>query len=70
MHGIGLIRLDRENVSESEILIPSRERENIDWGAVNRVAEENDDFLDFIRLVRQFYQTGDPRPRDWDFVRT
>jgi len=68
LHGIGLIRLDRENVSESEILIPSRERESIDWGAVNRVADENDDFLEFIRLVRQFYQTGDPRPKDWDFV--
>ena len=68
LHGIGLIRLDRENVSESEILIPSRERESIDWGAANRVAEENDDFLDFIRLVRQFYQTGDPRAKDWDFV--
>lgn len=67
VHGIGLIRLDVENPAESQILIPARERVGIDWDSVNRLAVENRDFEAYIKLLRQFYQTGDPRPNDWDF---
>jgi hypothetical protein len=65
-HGIGLVRLDTENPAESQVLVPARERIEIDWDTTNRLATENKDFLDYIKLVRQFYQTGDPRPSDWD----
>jgi hypothetical protein len=30
------------------------------------LAEENTDFLNYIKLIRQFYQTGDVRVADWD----
>ncbi len=66
-HGIGVIKLDPENVTESQILIPANERPDVDWDSANRLIEENKDFVEFIRLVRQFYQTGDPRPKDWDY---
>lgn len=65
-HGIGLVRLNAENPSESEILIPAREKLEIDWNVCNRLTKENKDFLFFIKLVRQFHQTGDPRSGDWD----
>jgi hypothetical protein len=65
-HGIGLIRLNAENPIESEILIPARERTEIDWNVCNRLTTENTDFRFFVKLVRQFHQTGDPRPGDWD----
>lgn len=66
LHGIGFIKLDSENPSESEIMIPARERFDIDWNNANRLAEENTDFLSYIKLIRQFYQTGDVRSADWD----
>jgi len=66
LHGVGVIRLDRENPAESEVLIPARERPEIDWANANRLAVENKDFLGVVKLVRQFHQTGDPRERDWD----
>lgn len=69
-HGIGLIRLDAENPAESQILVPARERIEIDWDTANRLATENTDFLDYLKLVRQFYQTGDPRPSDWDLPKS
>ncbi|WP_375665561.1 hypothetical protein [Bartonella sp. TT121SHDZB] len=47
-HGIGFIRLDKENSSESEIIIPAKERSDIDWDIANRLVEENKDFLDYI----------------------
>ncbi len=66
LHGIGVIKLDVESPADSEILIPSRERMDVDWNAANRLAEENVDFLECIKLVRQFYQTGEHRMADWD----
>jgi hypothetical protein len=68
-HGIGLIRLNVEDPSESEILIPARERINVDWDACNRLASENTDFMLFIKLVRQFHQTRELRKVDWDISR-
>lgn len=66
-HGIGLMVLDIEDPTEgSEIRIPARERTEVDWDACNRLVEENADFRDFIRSVRQFHQTDDIKQRDWD----
>jgi hypothetical protein len=66
LHGIGLIKLDIESPADSEIIIPSRERVDIDWNVANRLAEENSDFMECVKRVRQFYQTGDIRKADWD----
>lgn len=65
LHGVGVIHLDRDNPAESEILIPATERIDVDWDTANRIAEENSDFVEFVRLVRQFHQTGDLRSHDW-----
>jgi len=59
MHGIGLIRLDEENPVESEILVPAREKPDIEWPMCSRLANENKDFKTFMMKVRQFFQTGD-----------
>ena len=65
LHGIGVVQLDSEELSESQIIIPARERSEIDWNTCNRLATENKDFMEFIKRVRQFYQTGDLRAADW-----
>jgi len=65
-HGIGLIKLDAENPAESQVLIPARERDEIDWDMANRLATESRDFLEYVKLVKQFYQTGEARSADWD----
>lgn len=68
LHGIGFIQLcdGDDTPSESLIVIPAKERNEIDWDTVNRLTEENKDFLEYIRLIRQFYQTGEIRQSDWD----
>lgn len=66
-HGIGLIKLDTDSPAESQVLIPARERDEIDWDMANRLATENRDFLEYVKLVKQFYQTGEARTQDWDF---
>ena len=32
----------------------------------NRLATESRDFLEYVKLVKQFYQTGEARLADWD----
>jgi uncharacterized protein len=69
LHGIGLIQIDVKNPTESQILVPARERLDVDWATCNRLTQENKDFFHFIKLVRQFHQTGDPHPKEWDLPR-
>jgi len=69
-HGIGFIKLDVDNPADSQVLIPARERDEIDWDMANRLATENRDFLEYVKLVKQFYQTGEARPADWDVPET
>lgn len=65
LHGIGFIRLDAENPSESQIMLPAKERSEIDWDTANRLAKENKDFLEYVKLIRQFYQTGEIHSFAW-----
>lgn len=65
LHGVGLIKLDNENPTESQILIPARERQEIDWANCNRLASENSDFQKVVNLLWQFHRTGDARPTEW-----
>ena len=65
LHGIGVIRIDAEEPSESEVLIPARERAEIDWANCDRLASENADFLAVIRRVWEFHRTGSIKPNEW-----
>ena len=62
---IGLIRLNAQNVNESQVLIPAIERRDVDWDMVNRLAVENGDFMDYVKLVNDFYLTGETRSQSW-----
>ena len=65
LHGIGFIQLDPKDSSQSQIIIPAQERNEVDWDTANRLTAENKDFCKYIKLIRQFYQTGEIRPADW-----
>lgn len=56
--GIGIIKLNPENIFESEILFPSRINQEIDWDTVNRLANENVDFRDFLKLITEDCKLG------------
>jgi len=66
LHGIGFILLDTENPSESQIMIPPRERHDLDWESINRLAEANKDFSAYIGDIRNFCLTGEIKKQDWD----
>ena len=56
--GIGIIKLNPENIFESEILFPSRINQEIDWDTVNRLSNENSDFNNFLKLITEDCKLG------------
>ncbi|KEC55100.1 hypothetical protein O9A_00980 [Bartonella koehlerae C-29] len=64
LHGNGFIRFDRENFSESQIMISAKERNDTNWDIVNRLLKKNKNFFVYIKLIHQFYQTGESHQFD------
>jgi hypothetical protein len=56
--GIGIVKLNSENVYESEILFPSKINEIIDWDTVNRLVVENKNFSDFLKSITEDCKLG------------
>ena len=50
--GVGLIHISAGGGEDSRILIHAREREGLDWRAIDRLTRENEDFRRFVRDVR------------------
>lgn len=51
--GIGVIKLNAEDLLASEILIPADEKENLDFKTVDLLVDENPDFKDFIESINK-----------------
>lgn len=58
LHGIGVLILDTESLFDSQILIPAKERGNVDWQSANRIVLENKDFHHYVEQVGIYNQTG------------
>jgi uncharacterized protein len=56
--GIGIIKLNTDNIFESEIIFPSSIKQSIDWDTVNRLANENSDFSDFLKFIAEDCKLG------------
>ena len=56
--GIGIIKLNADDVFESEILFPAKINQEIDWDTVNRLANENSDFNNFLKLITEDCKLG------------
>ena len=59
-HGIGFILLNFDNPSESGIMLHAKYRPEVDWGAVNRLAGQNDHFKGYIQNIIEVEKSGNP----------
>jgi len=66
--GIGIIKLDIEEPDSTEVLFPARYRTDLDWDTVNKLAEDNADFRDFILRVRNDLSSKEVRKEKYDRV--
>ena len=68
LHGIGFIVLDVENPPESQIMIPAKEKNGIDWDTANRLAQENKGFLNYIIEVGRLQDKGEIIHERWNTI--
>ena len=66
--GIGIIRLDVEDPDSSQVLIPARYRETLDWDTVNKIAGVNPEFLKFLASIPQAMNAHKVYKEDYDEV--
>jgi len=66
--GIGIIQLDIEEPDSTEVLFPAKYRTELDWDTVNKLAEENSDFRDFILRVRNDLSSKEVRKEKYDRI--
>jgi hypothetical protein len=68
--GIGVIHLDTGVPFDSEVLLPARENPDVDWETVNRIANDNDDFRDYISSVTKSIEINQPVINAFDGILT
>lgn len=66
--GIGVIKLNTENVYESEILIPSKGNDSVDLGMVDDLTRINPEFREFIKNINNTLKTKDVIESQYDKV--
>ena len=64
--GIGLIGLDANDESKTEIIIEAPVNQQAELDARDKLASENSDFADYITLISDFIATDRLKETDWD----
>jgi hypothetical protein len=65
--GIGIIELDVEDPNASHVLVPAKEREALDWDALNKVAM-NGDVQDLLKRIGTDLRAKEVRLEEYDKV--
>jgi len=66
--GIGVIQLDIDDPDSTEILLPARVKEVVDWDTVNKLSGINRDFREFLRRIRVDMTSREVRKELYDPV--
>ncbi|MCE3047341.1 HTH domain-containing protein [Helicobacter kayseriensis] len=69
--GIGVIKLNADNLLDSEVLIPSDEREQLDFKTIDLLVGENPNFRNFIESINRNIKVSDSNyliEKDFDRV--
>ena len=67
--GIGIIKLDIEDPDSSTILLPAKQKEEVDWETVNKLTL-NPDFSKFLKRVDNDFKIREVRKEEYDEVGT
>lgn len=66
--GIGIIRLDLEDIDASEVLYSARAKSSLDWELMNKLCEQNADFEKFIDDVTKDFKVKTIHKEQYDRV--
>lgn len=67
--GIGIIKLNSEVVSQSEIILPARDRSGLDWTTIDRLIGLNENFKKFFIHITEDIKIGKVKS-EYDPIKT
>jgi hypothetical protein len=65
--GIGIIKLNIDDPDSSEIMLPGKIKEYLDWDTINKLTM-NPDFKEFIKRIKTDIQSKEVRKEKYDKV--
>lgn len=66
--GIGIIRLDIEDIDSSRIVFPAKQRVSLDWELMNKLCEQNPDFERFIDDITKDFKVKTIHKNQYDKI--
>ena len=66
--GIGIIKIDINDIDASNVVFPSRYKNNLDWVLMNKLCEQNSDFKNFIDAVTKDYKVKTIHKDQYDII--
>ena len=66
--GIGVIHIDVEDPDATEVILPARYKETVDWDTINKLTQLNPDFEAFLKRIKTDYTTREIRREKYDPV--
>ena len=66
--GIGIIQLGLDDFDASSVLYPARRRDVLDWETINKLADQNPEFIKFISNISFSHEGGRIISTDYDDV--
>ncbi len=68
LFGIGVIKLDIVDPDASSIIFLAQHKASLDWDTINKLANENKDFKNFISRIKKDIATKEIRKEEFDKV--
>ncbi|MCC6123803.1 MAG: hypothetical protein IT426_02485 [Pirellulales bacterium] len=66
--GVGIIRIDVEDPDSTEIILPAKPKDIVDWETVNKLAGINPDFQSFLKRIKIDLSSREIRQEMYDQV--
>jgi hypothetical protein len=66
--GIGIIQIDINDPDSTKIIYPARSKNELDWENMNKLADENPDFKEFLKRIKTDYMGSEVRKELYDKI--
>lgn len=66
--GIGIIKLNLNDIDSSSVLYHAKKRENLDWETMNKLSERNPDFMKFLKDIKIDFESKRIHKDEYDDI--
>lgn len=66
--GIGVIELNLSDPDASRVIFPAKQKENLDWESIDKLCNQNPDFKDFLKSIKDNLKISKIHKDEYDDV--